>query len=451
MKKSVWIFVFIVAIAATLLSQFPKLYVATGYGAKCMASGIFVANRTPEDIKNNDLDYSIVKYTSHSINYIEKRVTTTIFGLAKQTAIFREGLGCCLLGESAIIDTNIRHSLSVPIYKSFWNQEWPAGDLRSNCIDGNIDTVKLNSAIDQAFDKPGSNIKRTAAVVVAYKGKLIGEKYWKEQHISDETRLWGWSMNKSILNAMIGILIRQKKLNLNASAPVIEWIEDPRRNITINDLLQMSSGLKWNEDYGKLSDVTTMLYKKWNCYEYAISFPFENDAGSIWKYSSGSTNILSGIIRKSIANDEKYHLFPYNELFNKIGMSSMILETDLSGHFVASSYGYATAKDWARFGQLYLQDGVWRGDTILPKGWVKYSSTAAPKSKGKYGALFWLNSSLDLPDVPSDMFCCEGHRGQRIFIIPSKELIIVRLGFAEDHFNHNLFVKSILGAFKPLQ
>ena len=162
----------------------------------------------------------------------------------------------------------------------------------------------------------------------------------------------------------------------------------------------------------------------------------------------GQPNILSGIIRRTLNNDKIYFEFPYQELFRKLGMYSMVLETDASGNFIGSSYGYAIARDWAKFGQLYLQNGVWKGDSILPKGWVDYTRTSADAANGNYGAQFWLNRSGNLPDVPKDMYACQGHRGQRIFIIPSKQLVVVRLGFAEDKFDHNKFLKDILSAFR---
>jgi CubicO group peptidase (beta-lactamase class C family) len=251
-------------------------------------------------------------------------------------------------------------------------------------------------------------------------------------------------MDKSIVNAMVGILVKKGKLSVNATAPIDEWLNDKRRDITLNDLLHMSSGLKWNEDYGDVSDATTMLYRERNCYKTAISVPFEKKPNTEWKYSSGTTNILSGIIRKTLNNDNLYFEFPYTEIFRKIGMNSMVYETDASGYFVGSSYGYATARDWARFGQLYLQDGVWKGDTILPKGWVSYTRTPADAAKGKYGAQFWLNRSKELKDIPEDMFFCEGHRGQQIAIFPSNHMVVVRLGFGEDKFDFNHFLKGIL-------
>jgi hypothetical protein len=191
-----------------------------------------------------------------------------------------------------------------------------------------------------------------------------------------------------------------------------------------------------------------MLYRSHDSYKVAIDVPYGKKPGSEWKYSSGTTNILSGIMRTVIGNDQAYHEFPYREIFNKIGVSSMILETDAAGNFVGSSYGFATARDWARFGLLYYREGIWKNDTILPKGWVDYTRNPVADSKGEYGAQFWLNRSRSLPDAPEDMFFCDGHRGQRIFIIPSRKLVVVRLGFSEEGFDHNLFLKGILAAIK---
>ncbi|HWS00199.1 MAG TPA: serine hydrolase, partial [Prolixibacteraceae bacterium] len=404
--------------------------------------------RDPARIIENDLDYSFVKYTTSKINYEEKSVTTSFFGLAKQKAVFREGFGCCLVDEEIPAELKTPWSLPKIANEQSWKNEWPDGDAPCDTVFPEMDPSLLRSALDDAFDKPGEKLKRTAAVVVAYKGKLVGEKYWEEQSVSADTRLWGWSMNKSIVNAMVGVLVRQGKLSTDATAPVEEWLQDKRREITINDLMQMSSGLEWNEDYGDLSDVTAMLYKERNCYKYASSFPYDKKPGTEWKYSSGTTNILSGIIRKALNDDNLYHELPYTEIFRKTGMNSMILEYDASGYFVGSSYGYATAKDWAKFGQLYLQDGVWKGDSILPKGWVAYTSQPAKAANGRYGAMFWLNRSGELKDAPEDMISCNGHRGQRVFIIPSRDLVVVRLGFAEDNFDDNQFLKAVLGAFR---
>ena len=439
----------VVTFSVIAASQYPKLYIATGYGAKSMATAVFLTGRDPMIVKSVDLNYSIVKYTKSVVDFENKSVTTSFWGLAKQTSVYREGFGCCLLGNSSA-DSLQKLTFIPPVFRreGAWQIPWPDGDRTKDTLYSEIDTLRLKSAIDTAFGSPLVDKRWTAAVVVLYKGELIAEKYSRELGITADTRIWGWSMNKSVMNAMAGVLTKKGKLNVDAVAPVSQWLGDRRRDITINDLMHMSSGLKWEEDYGDVSSVTNMLYRSHDSYKVAIDVPYGKKPGSEWKYSSGTTNILSGIMRTVIGNDQAYHEFPYREIFNKIGVSSMILETDAAGNFVGSSYGFATARDWARFGLLYYREGIWKNDTILPKGWVDYTRNPVADSKGEYGAQFWLNRSRSLPDAPEDMFFCDGHRGQRIFIIPSRKLVVVRLGFSEEGFDHNLFLKGILAAIK---
>lgn len=448
-RKIVIPVVVIATLIVIVVSQYPKLYLATGYGAKCMASAVFVAERDPQIVKLTDLDFSIIKYTQSVVDYEKKSVTTSFWGMSKQTAVFRKGFGCCLVADCSA-DSVQMVTLIPPIIKreGAWRIAWPNGDLVKDTVYPEVDTLKLKSAVDVAFDNSSSYQKRTAAVVVIYKGELIAEKYDKTREITPDTRLLGWSMTKSIINAIAGVLSKQGKLNVKAVAPIPQWLNDRRRDITINDLMHMSSGLKWDENYGDVSPATDMLFRSADCYKVAIGAPFQKKTGTEWNYSSGTTNILSGIMRSLIGNDKIYYEFPYREIFNKIGITSMIMETDAAGYFVGSSYGYATARDWARFGLLYYNDGVWKGDTILPKGWVRYTTTPVAASKGEYGAQFWLNKSKNMPDAPEDMFSCEGHHGQRVFIIPSRNLIVVRLGFSEKGFSHNDFLKGILAAVR---
>lgn len=450
MKRKIVIPIVVIAtLIIIVVSQYPKLYLATGYGAKSMATAVFVSGRDPQLVKLSDLDYSIVKYTQSVVDYQNKSVTTTFWGMAKQTAVYRDGYGCCLVGDLPAGSLQ-KFVITLPVNRrdGVWRIAWPDGDLVKDTIFPEIDTLKLKTTIDAAFDSQSEYKKRTAAVVVIYKGELIAEKYDKGLEITPDTRIWGWSMTKSIINAMAGVLAKQGKLDLKASAPVPQWLGDRRRDITINDLMHMTSGLKWDEDYSDVSSATNMLYRSADCYKVAMEVPYQKKPGTVWNYSSGTANILSGIMRTLIGDDKVYHEFPYREIFNKIGISSMIVETDAAGNFVGSSYGYASARDWARFGLLYYKDGIWKGDTILPKGWVSYTRTPVVASKGEYGAHFWLNYSKKLPDVPGDMYSCNGHRGQRIFIIPSRNLVVVRLGFSETGFDHNGFLKGILASIK---
>ena len=170
--------------------------------------------------------------------------------------------------------------------------------------------------------------------------------------------------------------------------------------------------------------------------------------GSIWNYSSGTSNLLSGLLRKEFEGDQAYLDFPYSELIDRIGMHSMILETDLTGNFVGSSYGWASTRDWARFGLLYLHRGNWAGTQLFDSDWVDYITEPTPKSNGSYGAHFWLNRDGKYPDAPEDMFMANGYQGQHVFIIPSRDLVIVRTGLAEaPDFDGNAFLREVLKAF----
>jgi CubicO group peptidase (beta-lactamase class C family) len=189
--------------------------------------------------------------------------------------------------------------------------------------------------------------------------------------------------------------------------------------------MQMQSGLKWNEDYGSRSDVNVMLHCEDDMAKFAFSQPLESAVGSKWYYSSGTTNIVNYLMRQKLGNDQEYYNYAQTRLFDKIGMSDAVFETDASGTQVGSSYIFATARDYARFGMLFLQDGVFNGERILPEGWVKYCTTPASASKGEYGSFFWLNQNGKLPSAPSDTYWAQGHNGQRIFIVPSKELVVV--------------------------
>ena len=287
---------------------------------------------------------------------------------------------------------------------------------------------------------------------MVYDGQLIAEKY--APGFNKDTKMYGWSMAKSFTAALLGTLVQQGKLDIIKPAPVSEWrdIKDPRHAITIENLLQQTSGLDFLEDYTKASDVTNMLYKKDDMAAFAASHKLAHDPGTVFNYSSGNSNILSRMIRQTVG-EKDYAAFPFNALFYKIGMYNTSMEPDASGTYVGSSYINATARDYARFGLLYYNDGVWNGERILPEGWVTKTSTSPPGNKLKnYGYQFWLNgyskenpSQRKYPDVPADMFYCDGFAYQGIYIIPSKKLVVVRLGLTFDHsFNENAFLKSII-------
>jgi CubicO group peptidase (beta-lactamase class C family) len=294
---------------------------------------------------------------------------------------------------------------------------------------------------------------RTRAVIILFNGQLIAERY--ADGFTAKTRLSGWSMTKTVTGALIGILVKQGKLYIDAPAPVPEWrnISDPRHSITVTDLLQQRSGLDFEENYSKSSDATRMLFQEADMGGFTASRPLKSQPGSVFYYSSGNSNILSRIIRQTVG-DSLYYCFPYQQLFYKLGMYSAVIEPDASGTLVGSSYMYATARDWARFGLLYLNDGVFNKEMILPEGWVAQSTRPASTEKQGYGFQIWLNTASDTlikryPAAPADMFYADGFESQLIFIIPSKNLVVVRLGLTQhNNFDGNKFLHDVLASIK---
>jgi CubicO group peptidase (beta-lactamase class C family) len=300
--------------------------------------------------------------------------------------------------------------------------------------------------VENALESKAKAIEKTRAVLVIHKNKLVEEKY--APGFSSTTKFLGWSMTKSITSAVLGVLERKGKISLAQDHLFKEWENDKRSKITLNNVLQMNSGLEWEEDYTKISDVTRMLFMEGDMPKVQINKPLTGEPNNSWNYSSGTTNLLSRFIRDQFTSHQEYLDFWYKELIDKIGMHSMTIEPDLEGNYIGSSYGWATARDWAKFGLLYLNEGNWNGEQILNKSWIEYSAKPTNDSNGEYGAHFWLNAEAKYPDVPTDMFSCNGFQGQYIFIIPSKELVVVRFGLTESpEFDINNFLKEILEAF----
>lgn len=309
-----------------------------------------------------------------------------------------------------------------------------------------IDSIGLMAAIANAFDADNKlDYKRTTAVVVIHKDTLVAEGYSKP--FDANTPQLAWSMTKSLMNTFAGLLVYEGKITLDQQPLFDVWKKDDRKQITLTHMLQMKSGLEWEEDYTSVSDATRMLYKSEDVSAIALQKPLLHDPGTSWYYSSGTSNLLSRYFRNVIGNDRGYYTYLKQKLFDVIGMSTAFIETDETGTFIGSSYGYATPRDWAKFGLLYLHDGVWQGRRILPQNWVDFSRTATNGSNGKYGAHFWLNQKgIQYPDAPHDMLIADGYQGQFVFIIPSHDAVIVRMGTGGEHFDPNIFLKNILAA-----
>lgn len=426
-------------------TTYPKLDILSGFAAKSVASGHFIDRRPLEVIQQGDNDIDLVRLASIEINKESKFATASVYGLKKRKAIYREGLGATLVTE----DFDETKPYLVPKrIKIETNLPFPYGNLEpKDTVFANVDYNQLKKAVDNAFDKPGFKNKRTRALLVIYKDQIIAEKY--ENEFTKNTKFLGWSMTKSITATFFGILQHQGKIDINKPAPVNEWANDERSKITLHNLIQMNSGLEWEEDYGKISDVTKMLFLEEDMANVQLEKPAAFKPNTHWNYSSGTTNLLSGILRRQFKTHQEYLDFWYASLIDRIGMHSMLIEPDMAGNFVGSSYGWATARDWAKFGLLYLHEGNWNGEQLFDKSWAKYVATPTQTSNGEYGGHFWLNAGGKYPDVPKDMYFCGGFQGQKVIIIPSKELVIVRFGLTEDEdFDFNGMMSGIISTIK---
>ncbi|URD53029.1 serine hydrolase [Chroococcidiopsis sp. CCNUC1] len=426
------------------------LSIGTAYQAKQFCSGVFVSQRTPESIFNRDvlaeiadlptLEQSIVKSIQVNIDRPQQSVTASILGLAKHQATFRPGLGCTLVIDRSVQE--LRSQTQQLNLTPRQDRRWLQG--KTNQIPAEINQKQLAAAMDWIFNPQHDS----RAVVIVYKGEIVAERY--APGFSAQMPLLGWSMTKSVMNALVGILVKQGKLSLTDENLMPEWNHpgDRRSQIALDRMLRMSSGLKFDENEGNpLGNLIQMLFGQSNVAAYAANQPLEADPGSKWQYASGTSNILSRIVRRAVGDrDADYLTFPRRALFNPLGMSSAVIEPDASGTFIGSAFMYATARDWARFGLLYLQDGMWEGQRILPEGWVKYSRTPAPAApKKNYGAHFWL-MNVSTPSGHSKIMTAQGFQDQYTAIIPSHQLVIVHLGRNKNR-TRQQFIPRVLAAF----
>lgn len=439
--------------------------IGTGHAAKTFCSNVFISGRNPQSVFEEDIApvHFLFAITDFEIDPVTKTVSADTFGLAKLKALYRDGCGCTIV--KGLTEDELRHQQTgyikpqkfLPELRS--NLPWPAGNHGPvDSLPAGIDVQKLDLAIDAAFAEPNlQHPRKTRAVVVVYDGKLIAERY--APGFDMNTLQLGWSMSKSVTNALVRVLVKRGKLQLNSPAPVLEWQQasDLRQKITLDQLMRMSAGLEFSEVYAPFSDAVYMLYDSYDFAAYAAAKPLEAEPDQKWHYSSGTANIVARIVRQTIEKEyDNSYEFIFKEFFAKIGMLSALIEPDPSGTFVGSSYAFATPRDWARFGQLYLQDGIWDGERILPEGWVRYTTTPTPQvPKGEYGAMFWLNAGAPedpsdrlMPSVPQDAFYARGFQEQRVFIVPSRKLVLVRIGATSDRsaWDDDAFVASVLSA-----
>ncbi|MEL6730935.1 MAG: serine hydrolase [Bacteroidota bacterium] len=439
-RRRIWRTIWLTLLIGLLVGTYRLLPVSTAYASKTMCSCVYLGDRDPASVLNLELENFPYNLSTTEIDSVNQIVSSSVMGLQKKSALYREGIGCTVISETdaqalrtkAIQPVRMR-TRSLDSTKMYW----PVGDVDTFATPKGVDMNRLQVVVDSAFLPNEEGNPNTRATLVIHKGKILAEQY--AEGVTAKMRQRGWSMTKSVTNALIGIAAKKGLIDIYAPAPVPQWQQDERSQITTDHLLRMSSGLSFTEFYFGRTDATRMLYLKQGAGNYAIESSLGETPNTTFSYSSGTSNILQVILKNVVGDEKKYLSFPYTELFDKIGMTSTVMEPDASNTYVGSSFMFATPRDWARFGLLYLHDGIWNGERILPEGWVEYTNTRTPTSEtGVYGAQFWKpanNPKEDgmfnffvWPGVPEDTFFAEGFEGQAVVIIPSRATVIVRLG-----------------------
>jgi CubicO group peptidase (beta-lactamase class C family) len=445
------------AIAAAVFRPGKAVRVATGLVSHTLCSETFVAGLDPdqtfaETVRTMPGVRRLVPWLHYRVDRTAREVSTTLGGRFEMRAVYHDGVGCTVALPAPAGPAPALPSLASAATPAA--APAPAGaagapeagpDIAGPAV---VDPASepLRAALDRVFaEPPGEPVRGTKAVVVVHDGRVVAERYAPGYGL--DTPMLSWSLNKSVVNALIGVLVRQGRLAVGAPAPVPAWRDpsDPRHAITVEQLMRMTSGLALDETNTGFDPASRMLFLEPDMAGFAQTAALAAPPGTRYHYSSPSTLILSRIIRDAVGRDavggraEDVRRFAERELFAPLGMRGVTLEFDATGTQVGSTYMYATARDWARFGQLYAADGVAGGRRILPEGWVDYSASPTAGSRDGYAAGFFTNrGESDLArlrvrgGMPADSFFASGTQGQRIVVSPARRLVVVRLGRSQD-------------------
>lgn len=457
-----WTVLILVVVAGIYLVSSGIPQNAAGMAAKTVCSSVFVGGREVSAQEMLDSDVlpadPALALISADINTEERSVTARFLGVISREAAFLGERGCVL---------DMEPDPSTVPYAATEVQPgpWPEGDEPAYAWPPTVDVPGLNAVVDAALADAGDPLgANTRAVAVVHLGELLVTR--ESDVMPPGVSLHGWSMTKTVA-AMLAVT-RFDEVGLDLQTPVVDafpadrepewvasWRADERAAITVADLLYMRSGLGADESYSSTGDVVQMLYGEPDMAAYAASFPAEYRAGTYWEYLSAGSNILAEVVRGQFDSDEEYWAYPRQTLFEPLGLQAGVLETDTSGTWVASSYQWGTVTDWARLGELLLRDGRWEGEQILPRSWAELVRTpAVPDGEGHgYSAQTWLpgdpigGECRAYPGVPEDTMAMEGHWGQVVAAIPSRDIVIVRLGwtFDSDQFDECAFISAVVG------
>ena len=423
-----------VAAAAVIFRPDRAIRVATGFVAHHLCVKVFVSGLEPQRVFAEANDRAGIRRVRYLLRYhldaTAKTVDASTFGFFRSRAAFHEGQGCIELHGSKppyLLRSDLQ-ALKVPRTPPL------LPDIAGPSVVEPSDP-QLKAALDHAFEEPAEPpFRRTKAVVVVHGGRVVAERY--VAGIGVDTPLLGFSMTKAVVNALIGILTQQGRVTPSMPAPVPEWRADPRREIEVEHLMRMTSGLALDETNSGF-DPSSRMFLHDDTAGFAVNAKMIAPPGSRWHYSSATTQLLARIVRDAVGGPEQTLAFAWRELFNPLGMRQVTLEFDGVGTLQGSSWMLASARDWARFGLLYLNDGVVGGKRLLHEDWVDFCIAASPGSD--YAAGFWTNRS-EHPNakgrvqlgIPRDAFFASGDLGQRVVILPSHHLVIVRLGDSVD-------------------
>lgn len=434
----------------------------TSVAAQIACAGIYVSGRAEADVLRDDVHAlaPFARAVTLSVDRKRRTVSAAAQGAHTRTALYRPAVGCTLLtGETsvAVLEKQVARLRPTRAHTGDGMRLTPGAAPRPAAID----RAALDAAVRAAFEEQNKGgYPDTRAIVVVQHGVIEAERY--APGFDRSTRLLGWSATKSITSALVGLLVDDGVLRLDAPAPVPEWqgAGDPRAAITLRQLLNMASGLTFDESYDSDSDALKMLFGARDMGAYAASRPLQHAPGTTWSYSSGTANILAGIVFRATGGTlDGVTRFARTRLFEPAGMRSALIEPDEAGVPVGSSYGYATARDWARFGQLFLDRGMAGGKQVLSRDWVDFVLTATPAApRPLYGGQFWLNRGDEsgarkrmFAGLPADTFMALGHNEQIVAVIPSLDAVVVRLGWTPEgmEFDSNKYIAAIAAVLEP--
>lgn len=403
-----------------------NIEVGTGMGAKLACSGRYVTGLSDEQILADLASYSpAVKILDVEYDDAQQLAHVSLFGLSKTVARHRPGLGCTLeIGDTSPLD-----EINVPVLPAS-KQVWPRGEAATE-----ID-VEVQARTDEILRRDNHAGLHTRGLVVIHEGRLTAESYGDT--FSASTQFLGWSMGKSLTSIMLGHLEFTGKLSLAETNLFPVWSSDTRRDISVEHLLRMSSGLEFDETYAPGSDATRMLFAAHSASQVAVAKPVVFSPGAHFAYSSGTANLLAQLLVDRLGGTQGAVHFLVRRIFGPLGISHMTIEPDPSGVFVGSSYVYGTARDWARLGQLMLNGGELNGTRLVTPEWVARAVRPnVSDNEPRYGYQFWLNRGGDRlrwPALPADAYAMSGNRQQTVMVVPSKHAVLVRLGWTSGDY-----------------